>query len=207
MSRSDITERVVGYVVSQIVSKPEAVRLDVVEQGPEDVVVEVTTARGDMGRVIGRRGRVAQGHPHPRPSCSRRGRAPGGSRIPRRVEAMGQPVTVGRLGRPHGLNGELALFPDTDNPQRFVAGARLHRGDTAAASAHGRRRPPPSRSDAGQLRRRGDHHRSRGPGERRAHHRGRPASAAGGRGVLASGPASGSRLTPATAGWSAASST
>ncbi len=38
---------------------------------------------------------------------------------------MGQPVTVGRLGRPHGLNGELVLFPDTDNPQRFVVGARL----------------------------------------------------------------------------------
>ncbi|HEX2369597.1 MAG TPA: KH domain-containing protein [Acidimicrobiia bacterium] len=60
MSRSDITQRVVGYVVSQIVSQPEAVRLDVVDQGPEDVVVEVTTARGDMGRVIGRRGRVAR---------------------------------------------------------------------------------------------------------------------------------------------------
>jgi predicted RNA-binding protein YlqC (UPF0109 family) len=60
VSRSDITRRVVGYVVSQIVSKPEAVRLDVVEQGPEDVLVEVTTARGDMGRVIGRRGRVAR---------------------------------------------------------------------------------------------------------------------------------------------------
>ena len=38
---------------------------------------------------------------------------------------MGHPVMVGRLGRPHGLNGELVLFPDTDNPQRFVAGARL----------------------------------------------------------------------------------
>ena len=60
MSRSDITQRVVGYVVSQIVSQPEAVRLDVVDQGPEDVVVEVTTARGDMGRVLGRRGRVAR---------------------------------------------------------------------------------------------------------------------------------------------------
>jgi 16S rRNA processing protein RimM len=38
---------------------------------------------------------------------------------------MGEPVTVGRLGRPHGLDGELVLHPDTDNPQRFVAGARL----------------------------------------------------------------------------------
>jgi 16S rRNA processing protein RimM len=38
---------------------------------------------------------------------------------------MGEPVTVGRLGRPHGLDGELVLYPDTDNPQRFVPGARL----------------------------------------------------------------------------------
>ncbi len=38
---------------------------------------------------------------------------------------MGDPVTVGRLGRPHGLDGELVLYADTDNPQRFVAGARV----------------------------------------------------------------------------------
>ncbi len=38
---------------------------------------------------------------------------------------MGERVTVGRLGRPHGLNGELVLFPDTDNPERFVTGARM----------------------------------------------------------------------------------
>jgi 16S rRNA processing protein RimM len=38
---------------------------------------------------------------------------------------MSVPVTVGRLGRPHGLDGELVLYPDTDNPQRFVPGARL----------------------------------------------------------------------------------
>jgi 16S rRNA processing protein RimM len=38
---------------------------------------------------------------------------------------MVEPVTVGRLGRPHGLDGELVLYPDTDNPQRFVPGARV----------------------------------------------------------------------------------
>jgi predicted RNA-binding protein YlqC (UPF0109 family) len=31
-----------------------------VEQGPDEVVAEVRTAKGDMGRVIGRRGRVAK---------------------------------------------------------------------------------------------------------------------------------------------------
>jgi predicted RNA-binding protein YlqC (UPF0109 family) len=31
-----------------------------VEQGPDEVVAEVRTAKRDMGRVIGRRGRVAK---------------------------------------------------------------------------------------------------------------------------------------------------
>jgi predicted RNA-binding protein YlqC (UPF0109 family) len=32
----------------------------VVDQGPNEVVAEVRTAKADMGRVIGRRGRVAK---------------------------------------------------------------------------------------------------------------------------------------------------
>ncbi len=31
-----------------------------VEQGPDEYVAEVRTAKGDLGRVIGRRGRVAR---------------------------------------------------------------------------------------------------------------------------------------------------
>ncbi len=43
-----------------IVEEPEAVTVTVVEQGPNEVVAEVRTAKADMGRVIGRRGRVAK---------------------------------------------------------------------------------------------------------------------------------------------------
>lgn len=32
---------------------------------------------------------------------------------------------VGRVGRPHGLAGFVAVHPDTDNPHRFRAGSRL----------------------------------------------------------------------------------
>ena len=60
MAKGEIVERVVAYVVKAIVHNPEEVSVTVVEQGPDEVVAEVRTAKGDMGRVIGRRGRVAK---------------------------------------------------------------------------------------------------------------------------------------------------
>ncbi len=60
MAQGDIVERVVSYVVKSIVDDPDEVVVTIVEQGPNDVVAEVRTAKGDMGRVIGRRGRVAK---------------------------------------------------------------------------------------------------------------------------------------------------
>lgn len=60
MARGEIVERVVTYVVKSIVEDPDAVEVTMVEQGPDDVVAEVRTAKPDMGRVIGRRGRVAK---------------------------------------------------------------------------------------------------------------------------------------------------
>lgn len=60
MARGDIVERVVTYVVKEIVDNPDEVDVTIVEQGPEEVLAEVRTAKGDMGRVIGRRGRVAR---------------------------------------------------------------------------------------------------------------------------------------------------
>ncbi len=58
--RGAIVERVVKYVVTSIVDDPEAVEVTLIEEGPEEVVAEVRTAKSDMGRVIGRRGRVAR---------------------------------------------------------------------------------------------------------------------------------------------------
>jgi predicted RNA-binding protein YlqC (UPF0109 family) len=60
MAMGEIVERVVTYVVRSIVDDPEAVEVNLIEQGPNEVVAEVRTAKGDMGRVIGRRGRVAK---------------------------------------------------------------------------------------------------------------------------------------------------
>ncbi len=49
---------VLEYLVKSVVENPDEVEVEVVErQGT--VALEVTVAEGDMGRVIGRRGRVA----------------------------------------------------------------------------------------------------------------------------------------------------
>jgi predicted RNA-binding protein YlqC (UPF0109 family) len=58
--KGEIVQTVVGFIVRQIVEHPDEVEITLVEQGPEDVVAEVRTAKGDLGRVIGRRGRVAR---------------------------------------------------------------------------------------------------------------------------------------------------
>lgn len=56
----EIVEKVVGYVVGNIVDNPDSVEIEVVDDGDDAVVAEVRTAKSDMGRVIGRRGRVAK---------------------------------------------------------------------------------------------------------------------------------------------------
>lgn len=60
MKKGDIVGRVVEYVVKEIAEKGDEVTVEIVEEGPDDVVAEVKAAKSDMGRVIGRRGRVAK---------------------------------------------------------------------------------------------------------------------------------------------------
>lgn len=51
---------VLTFLVKQLVEEPDAVTIDEVEGRRGNVQLEVHTADGDMGRVIGRRGRTAQ---------------------------------------------------------------------------------------------------------------------------------------------------
>ncbi len=60
MSEGDIVERVVRYIATEIVDDASSVEVEVVSDGEDSVVIEVRTAKRDMGRVIGRRGRVAK---------------------------------------------------------------------------------------------------------------------------------------------------
>jgi predicted RNA-binding protein YlqC (UPF0109 family) len=60
MEQGEIVDRVVRYVTEQIVDDAASVQVEVVSDGEDSVVAEVRTAKKDMGRVIGRRGRVAR---------------------------------------------------------------------------------------------------------------------------------------------------
>jgi predicted RNA-binding protein YlqC (UPF0109 family) len=60
MKQGEIVENVVTYLVTQIVDDADAIQVEIVSNGDDAVVAEVRTAKSDMGRVIGRRGRVAR---------------------------------------------------------------------------------------------------------------------------------------------------
>jgi predicted RNA-binding protein YlqC (UPF0109 family) len=60
MTKPEIAERVLKYVVENIVDEPSAVTVELIEEGDDAATAEVKTAKGDMGRVIGRRGRTAR---------------------------------------------------------------------------------------------------------------------------------------------------
>jgi predicted RNA-binding protein YlqC (UPF0109 family) len=58
-SRASVPLAVLDYVARQIVDAPDSVRIDV-EDGSAGVVLRLHVAPDDMGKVIGKRGRVAQ---------------------------------------------------------------------------------------------------------------------------------------------------
>ncbi len=60
MSQGEIVEKVVTYVVGEIVDNKDEIEVEIVSDGNDAVVAEVRTAKSDMGRVIGKRGRVAR---------------------------------------------------------------------------------------------------------------------------------------------------
>jgi predicted RNA-binding protein YlqC (UPF0109 family) len=60
MSEGTIVDKVVTYVVSEIVDDRDSVEVNIVPDGDDAVVAEVRAAKSDMGRVIGKRGRVAR---------------------------------------------------------------------------------------------------------------------------------------------------
>jgi len=60
MASESIVKNVVEYIVSQIVEDTKSVKVDVADSDDGNVTIEVRTAPEDMGRVIGKRGRVAR---------------------------------------------------------------------------------------------------------------------------------------------------
>ena len=60
MAAGSIVKNVVEYIVTQIVEDTESVKVDIADSDDENVTIEVRTSPDDMGRVIGKRGRVAR---------------------------------------------------------------------------------------------------------------------------------------------------
>ena len=60
MASETIVKNVVEYIVNQIVEDTKSVKVDVADSDDENVTIEVRTSPDDMGRVIGKRGRVAR---------------------------------------------------------------------------------------------------------------------------------------------------
>ena len=60
MAEGSIVKNVVEYIVTQIVEDTKSVKVDIADSDDENVTVEVRTSPDDMGRVIGKRGRVAR---------------------------------------------------------------------------------------------------------------------------------------------------
>jgi len=60
MASGTIVKNVVEYIVNQIVEDTKSVKVDIADSDDENVTIEVRTSPDDMGRVIGKRGRVAR---------------------------------------------------------------------------------------------------------------------------------------------------
>ena len=60
MASGTIVKNVVEYIVNQIVEDTKSAKVDVADSDDENVTIEVRTSPDDMGRVIGKRGRVAR---------------------------------------------------------------------------------------------------------------------------------------------------
>ena len=60
MAAGKIIKNVVEYIVKEIVEDTKSVKVDVADSDDENITIEVRTSPDDMGRVIGKRGRVAR---------------------------------------------------------------------------------------------------------------------------------------------------
>ncbi len=59
MAEATVATKVLDHIVRSIVDNPDSVRVEAVDDDGV-IILEVRVADGDLGRVIGRRGRTAQ---------------------------------------------------------------------------------------------------------------------------------------------------
>ena len=115
-----------------LVDQPDAVQVTEIEHRGM-TLVELTTAPGDMGKIIGRQGRtaaalrtlVASTAREARASASRSRSGIDGRWTSDAMTDWDDMALVGRIARPHGIRGQVIVNPETDFPEeRFRAGRR-----------------------------------------------------------------------------------
>ena len=100
---------------------PDAVRVEQVERD-DATVLELYVAPEDRGKVIGRQGRLARAlRTIVRASAARSRRRV----ILDIVEVTVELVVVGRVGRPHGVDGSFFVEGGSEAAERFARGATL----------------------------------------------------------------------------------
>jgi len=53
-------KELIHYIATSLVDQPDAVQVNEVEQDDNTIVVELTVAKEDLGKVIGKQGRTAR---------------------------------------------------------------------------------------------------------------------------------------------------
>jgi 16S rRNA processing protein RimM len=150
-AKGAVVKELIEYIACSLVDDPTQVQVGQTRGGAGKTRLELRVAREDMGRVIGKGGRVANAmrvitarFSSPGGKASFFGRDRTAMKRRRQVPpdqsqqdpstgspAPGGPVflAVGFLRRPHGLNGEILMDVLTDFPSACVSGKTVYVGD------------------------------------------------------------------------------
>ena len=137
-------KELIEYIATSLVDDPTQVRVTQEQRGGK-TFLKLQVAKEDMGRVIGKQGRIANAMRAllnvtasrtgkqivldvEDPQMSRSGDNPE-AEVAAGSPAPGEPVflAVGKLRRPHGVKGEMLMEVLTDFPERLKPGVMLYR--------------------------------------------------------------------------------
>ena len=133
----------VCFLAQKIVDEPDAVRVEEVD-ADGDLLLRLHVADADRGKVIGRRGRIVHALRTLVRGGGRTATAACCSRSPSSASPGDGFVRVGRVGRPHGLDGSFVVEHASDEPRASRSARRsVVDGEPATVVASKRAARPP----------------------------------------------------------------